>query len=125
MGVQLRGTCPLSSGSCLGHRRCRIIGESECLYIPHGRLPEKPSVFAIELACAFIADLESRTLRVESIHEHPLSRGAKAKLLLELQRTHRSKRTKMVMQLDLPMPAIVANCSTRLFSHGRMFQNEE
>jgi hypothetical protein len=38
-----------------------------------------------------------------------LSRRTQAKLLLKLKRTHRSKGTKMVMQLDRLMPATVMN----------------
>jgi hypothetical protein len=77
-----------------------LASRSACIS-PHGRLPEKPAEFAIELTSAFIPDLESRTCRIHSIDEHPLSRSAKAKLLLELKRTHRRKGTKM-MAIELP-----------------------
>ena len=55
-------------------------------------------VFPIELACAFIADFERRTCRIQVIREHVLSRRTQTKLLLKLKRTHRSKGAKMVMQ---------------------------
>src|ERR1700735_916681 len=61
--------------------------------------PAKDSpVLAIELARAFVADLERRTCRVQFAREHALPRGMQAKPLLKLQRTHRRKGAKMKVQ---------------------------
>src|SRR5258707_8464272 len=54
-------------------------------------LAKESPVLAIELARAFVADLERRTCRVQFIREHALPRGMQAKLLLKLLRTHRRK----------------------------------
>src|SRR5882757_4028248 len=62
-----------------------------------GPAKESP-VLAIELARALVADLERRTCRVQLIREHALLRSMQAKLLLKLQRTHRRKSAKMVVQ---------------------------
>jgi hypothetical protein len=62
-----------------------------------GPAKESP-VLAIELARAFVADLERRTCRVQLAREHALPRGLQAKLLLKLQRTHRRKGAKMEVQ---------------------------
>jgi hypothetical protein len=62
-----------------------------------GPAKESP-VLAIELARAFVSDLERRTCRIQFTREHALPRGMQAKLLLKLQRTHRRKGAKMEMQ---------------------------
>jgi hypothetical protein len=62
-----------------------------------GPAKESP-VLAVELARAFVADLERRTCRIQFTREHALPRGMQAKLLLKLQRTHRSKGAKMLVQ---------------------------
>src|ERR1700722_14603259 len=62
-----------------------------------GPAKESP-VLAIELARAFVADFESRTCRIQFAREHALPRGMQAKLLLKLQRTHRRKGAKMLVQ---------------------------
>ena len=62
-----------------------------------GPAKESP-VLAIELARAFVADLERRTCRIQFTREHALPRGMQAKLFLKLQRTHRGKGAKMVVQ---------------------------
>jgi hypothetical protein len=62
-----------------------------------GPAKESP-VLAIELARAFVADLERQTCRIQFTREHALPRGMQAKLLLKLQRTHRRKGPKMVVQ---------------------------
>src|SRR5882757_8676374 len=62
-----------------------------------GPAKESP-VLAIELARALVADLERRTCRVQLTREHALPRSMQAKLLLKLQRTHRRKSAKMVVQ---------------------------
>src|SRR6266853_3399532 len=54
-------------------------------------LAKESPVLAIELARAFVADLERRTCRIPITREHALPRSIEAKLLLELQRTHRGK----------------------------------
>ena len=68
------------------------------LDIANWGLPKESPVLAIELARAFVADLERRTCRVHFTREHALPRGVQAKLLLKLQRTHRGKGAKMVVQ---------------------------
>ena len=62
-----------------------------------GPAKESP-VLPIELARAFVADLERRTCRVHFARKHALPRGMQAKPLLKLQRTHRRKGAKMVVQ---------------------------
>src|ERR1700684_4145925 len=52
-----------------------------------GPAKESP-VLAIELAGAFVTNLERRTCRIQFPREHALPRGMQAKLLLKLQRTH-------------------------------------
>ena len=61
-------------------------------------LAKESPVLAIELARAFVADLERRTCGIQFTRERALPRGMQAKLLLKLQRTHRRKGTKMEMQ---------------------------
>src|SRR5580693_1303984 len=68
------------------------------LDITNWGLPKESPVLAIKLARAFVADLERRTCRVHFTRKHALPRGMQAKLLLKLQRTHRRKGAKMVMQ---------------------------
>ena len=62
-----------------------------------GPAKESP-VLTIELARAFVADLERRTCRIQFTREYALPRGMQAKLLLKLQRAHRRKGTKMEVQ---------------------------
>jgi len=62
-----------------------------------GPAKESP-VLAIELARAFVADLERCTCRIQFTSEYALPRGMQAKLLLKLQRTHRRKGAKMLVQ---------------------------
>src|SRR5580704_17868904 len=62
-----------------------------------GPAKESP-ILAIELARAFVADLERRTCRIQLTREDALPRGMQAKRLLKLQRTHRRKGAKMVVQ---------------------------
>ena len=62
-----------------------------------GPAKESP-VLAIELARAFVADLERRTCRIQFTREYALPRGMQAKLFLKLQRTHPRKGAKMVVQ---------------------------
>ena len=66
--------------------------------IAHWGLAKESPVLAIELARAFVADLERRTCRIQFTREHALPRGMQAKLLLKLQRTHRRKGAKMEVQ---------------------------
>src|SRR5260370_25842295 len=61
-------------------------------------LAKESPVLAIELARAFVADLERRTCRVQSPREYALPCGMQAKLLLKLQRTHRRKGAKIEVQ---------------------------
>ena len=71
---------------------------SQRFNIANWRPTKESPVLAIELARAFVADLERRTCRIQFTREYALPRGMQAKLLLKLQRTHRRKRTKMVVQ---------------------------
>src|ERR1700729_2968498 len=60
---------------------------------------KESSVLAIELARAFVADLERCTCRIQLTCERAVPPGLQAKLLLKLQRTHRRKGSKMEVQL--------------------------
>jgi hypothetical protein len=42
--------------------------------VPHRRLAEEAAVFAIELGCAFVADLKGRAGRIETIVQHQTPR---------------------------------------------------
>src|SRR5882757_5063660 len=66
--------------------------------IAHWWLAKESPVLAIELARAFVTDLEGRTRRIQFTREHALPRSMQAKLLLKLQRTHRGKGAKMEVQ---------------------------
>src|SRR5882672_6862662 len=68
------------------------------LDIANWGLAKESPVLAIELARAFVADLERRTCRIQITREHALPRSMQAKLLLKLQRTHRRKGAKMEVQ---------------------------
>src|SRR6202046_3129920 len=83
-----------------GHRRQGRFSRpiSQRLDIANWGLPKESPVLAIELARAFVADLERRTCRVHFTRKHALPRGMQAKVLLKLQRTHRRKGAKMVVQ---------------------------
>ena len=71
---------------------------SQCLDIAYWWLAKETPVLAIELARAFVAYLERCTCRIQFTREHPLPRCMKAKPLLKLQRSHRGKGAKMVVQ---------------------------
>jgi hypothetical protein len=71
---------------------------SQGLDIANGGPAKESTILAIELARAFVANLERRTCRIQSTREHALPRGMQAKLLLKLQRTRRRKGAKMVVQ---------------------------
>src|SRR5258708_29049037 len=60
-------------------------------------LAKESPVLSIELARAFVADLERRTCRIQFTREHALPRGMQAKLLLTLQRSHRRKGAEMTV----------------------------
>src|ERR1700761_4781958 len=87
-----------SSSRSLHNSDRHDVAFSQGLHIPNWGPAKESPVLAIELARAFVADLECRTCRIEAIGEHALPRGMHAKLLLKLQRTHRSKGAKMEMQ---------------------------
>jgi hypothetical protein len=76
-------------------------------------LAKESPVLAIELARAFVADLERRTCRIQFTREHSLPRGMQAKLLLKLQRTHRRKGAKMEVQ-PRRSPRVTHLCSVRV-----------
>ena len=71
---------------------------SQCFDIAHWWLAKETPVLAIELARAFVANLERCTCRIHFPREHPLPRGMKAKPLLKLQRGHRGKGAKMMVK---------------------------
>ena len=54
---------------------------SQDLDIANWGLAKESPVLAIELARAFVADLERRTCRIQFTREHALPRGMQAKLL--------------------------------------------
>src|ERR1700729_1153029 len=85
-----------NSASCGSDRHDFAV--SQGLDIANWGLAKESSVLTIELARAFVADLERRTCRIQFTREHALPRGMQAKLLLKLQRTHRCKSAKMDMQ---------------------------
>ena len=66
--------------------------------IPHRWLAEETAVFAVELAGAFVSDLEGRTCGVQKIREHAAPRRLQPKLFLILKRTHGGQRPKMMVQ---------------------------
>ena len=59
---------------------------SQGLDIANRGLAKESPVLAIELARAFVADVERRTCGIQFTREHALPRGMQAKLLLKLQR---------------------------------------
>jgi hypothetical protein len=61
-------------------------------------LAEETAVFAIELAGAFVSDLERGTGGVQTVDEHAFPRCMQPKLLLILKRTHGGQRPEMVVQ---------------------------
>src|ERR1700739_608322 len=77
-------------GSCLD--------DAAGFYVAHGRLAEEAAVLAIELAGAFVADFEGGAGGIEAVVEHAFARYMQAKLLLVLQRAHRSQRSKLMVQ---------------------------
>src|ERR1039458_4185567 len=66
--------------------------------IPHRRLAEETAVFAVELAGAFVSDLEGRSGGVQTIHEHASARCLQPKLFLILKRTHGGQHPEMMVQ---------------------------
>lgn len=78
--------------------RSAALGHQARSDIPHRRLAEKPAVFPIELARAFIAHLESRTRRIEAAIEHTLPGHVQPQLLLVLKGAHRRKRAELMVQ---------------------------
>src|SRR5258708_7219207 len=86
------------SNSALSGRSRHDFAASHGPDIANWGLAKESPVLAIELARAFVADLQRRTCRIQFTREHALSRGMQAKLLLKLQRTHRRKGAKMEVQ---------------------------
>src|SRR5277367_5578372 len=66
--------------------------------ISHWWLTEEAAVFPIELAGAFIANLEGRTGCVEAVDEHASPSCLQAKQLLILKRAHGRQRPEMMVQ---------------------------
>src|ERR1700735_935082 len=83
-----------------GHRRQGRFSRpiSQRLDIANWGPAKESPVLAIELARAFVADLERRTCRIQVTRAHALPSGMQAKRLLKLQRTHRGKGAKMEVQ---------------------------
>src|ERR1700747_729587 len=91
-----RTSCPWQpSNSALSGSDRHDFAVSQSLDIANWRPAKESPVLAIELARAFVADLERRTCRIQFTREYALPRGMQAKLLLKLQRTHRRKGAKM------------------------------
>jgi aryl-alcohol dehydrogenase-like predicted oxidoreductase len=86
------------SNSALSGGNRHNFAVSQGLDIANWRPAKESPVLAIELARAFVADFERRTCRIQVTREHALPRGMQAKLLLKLQRTHRRKGAKMLVQ---------------------------
>ncbi len=85
-----------------GSRSGGVDGEdlalAQRLDVADGGLAEEAAVLAAELADAFVADFVSGAGGVESIHEHALSRGLQAKLLLILERAHGGECAELMME---------------------------
>ena len=71
---------------------------SQRLDIAHRWLAKETPVLAIELARAFVADLERCACCIQFPRDHPLPRGMEAEALLKLKGTHRGKSAKMLVQ---------------------------
>jgi hypothetical protein len=66
--------------------------------IPHGGLPKKAFVLAVELAGALVSNFKGCTRGIESVHEHAVTGSVQAKLLLILKRAHRRECTEVMME---------------------------
>src|SRR5215472_12228299 len=66
--------------------------------VAHRWLTEEAAVFAAELACAFVADLEGCARGIEAVAEHALSRHVESKLLLVLKRAHCGEGAEVMME---------------------------
>ena len=66
--------------------------------IPHRRLAEETAVFAVELAGAFVSDLEGRTCCVQTIHAHAAPHCLQPKPFLIMKRTHGGQHPEMMVQ---------------------------
>src|ERR1700748_278875 len=77
------------SNSALSGSDRHNVAVSQGLDIANWGPAKESPVLAIELARAFVADLERRTCRIQFTSEHALPRGMQAKVLLELEWTQR------------------------------------
>jgi hypothetical protein len=80
----------------------RLHGQSdwraESPNIPHRWLAEEATVFAIELAGAFVPNQKGRTGGVQTIDKHASPRCLQPNLLLILKRAHGGQRPEMMVQ---------------------------
>src|SRR5690242_6304129 len=70
----------------------------ESFDITHRGLAEEAAVFAIELRGALVADLESRTGRIETLIQHQVPRGLEPKLFLILKGAHGRQHPEMMVE---------------------------
>ena len=73
-------------------------GFPQPLHIPHGRNPEKPFVFPIEMGGILVPYTKAGTCRVQPFAKHKATGFLKAQPLLKLQGTHRCHRFELVME---------------------------
>jgi hypothetical protein len=76
----------------------RRAGRAKSSKMAHRWLAEETAVFAVELAGAFISDLEGRACGVETIHEHAPAGRLQPKLFLILKWTHRGEYPEVMVQ---------------------------
>jgi len=74
------------NNSALSGRNRHDFAVSQGLDIANWGPAKESPVLAIELARAFVAELERRTCRIQFTREYALPRGMQAKLLLKLHR---------------------------------------
>ncbi len=87
-----------SVGACCG------TGDPAGFDVAHGGLAEEAAVLAIELAGAFIADLEGGAGGIEAFIEHAFPGYMQSKLLLVLQGAHGGERTELMVQCRYAHP---------------------
>jgi hypothetical protein len=68
------------------------------LDIANGRLAKETAVLAAELADALVPNFVGRTGSIKPVHEHSLPCGLQTKLLLILERAHRSQRSELMVK---------------------------
>ena len=71
---------------------------SQSFDVSNGRLAEKSTVLAAELAHTLVADVVRSTCSIETVHQHSLARGLEPQLFLILQRAHSGKCAELMME---------------------------